>query len=75
MEPRFGLHPIGLWNEDAVVTFYAPINPAQDSYSFVRLRGTSEAGAVEAQVRRLTTVMKELGHTHVDLPKIDIEGG
>jgi FkbM family methyltransferase len=73
-EPRFRFYPCGLWHEDTTVLFYAPANPGHDSYSIVNLQSTAEERAVEAPVRRLSSITRDLGHDHVDLLKIDIEG-
>ncbi len=71
-EPRFHMHPVGLWDEDTVVSFFAPSHPTGDSWSALNLQATQES--VQLEVRRLSTVMRELGHEHIDLLKIDIEG-
>lgn len=73
-EPRFAFHPWGLWHEDTTVRFFAPADERHDSYSIVNLQGTGEDRAVEAPVRRLSSIARELGHDHIDLLKIDIEG-
>jgi FkbM family methyltransferase len=71
-EPRFHMHAVGLWDEDTVVPFFAPRNPAHDSWSALNLQQTHDS--VQLEVRRLATVMRELGHDQIDLLKIDIEG-
>jgi FkbM family methyltransferase len=71
-EPRFHLHPFGLWDEDAVLPFFAPRGPADDSWSALNLQQTHDSVALE--VRCLSTIMRDLGHDHIDLLKIDIEG-
>jgi len=70
--PRFHFMPVGLWSEDTCVDFFAPANPAHVSHSITNLQGTTETMRVE--VRRLSSVMKELGHDHLDVLKLDIEG-
>lgn len=69
---QFLFHPWGLWNEDRVVDFFVPAGEGRDSYSIVNL-GETESSA-PGVVRRLGTIMRELGHDHIDLLKIDIEG-
>jgi FkbM family methyltransferase len=71
-EPRFHMHAVGLWDEDAVVPFFAPRHPSHDSWSALNLQQTQES--VQLEVRRLATVMRDLGHDCIDLLKIDIEG-
>lgn len=68
----FAFHPWGLWNEDRVVQFFVPRNPEHDSFSIVNLPQTAES--IPGEVRKLSTIMRALGHDHVDLLKIDIEG-
>jgi FkbM family methyltransferase len=70
--PRFHFHPYGLWNEDAVLKFYAPADPTHVSHSILNLQKTDQY--FEAPCRRLSGVMKDNGHAHLDLLKLDIEG-
>jgi FkbM family methyltransferase len=70
--PRFDFHAVGLWSEDATLRFYAPRDPAHVSHSIVNLQGTDEY--FEAPCRSLMNLMRGLGHDHIDLLKIDIEG-
>lgn len=70
--PRFRFQPLGLWNEDADLTFHAPANPSHVSHSLTGLQG--HRPSFTAPCRRLTTLMRDLGHNRVDLLKIDIEG-
>lgn len=71
-EPRYCFYPIGLWSEDTTLRFYAPQNPQHVSHSAVNLQRTAEY--FEAPCRRLSSIMRELGHDRIDLLKIDIEG-
>jgi len=71
-EPKFRFMPIGLWSGDASLRFYSPRNPEHVSHSIMNLQGTSEW--FEAQTRSVASLMTELGHTTIDLLKIDIEG-
>lgn len=70
--PKYHFTPVGLWDSEDVLKFYAPINPAHDSYSAVNLQHTQTY--VTAPVKRLSQIMRENNHTHLDLLKIDIEG-
>jgi FkbM family methyltransferase len=70
--PRYHFGDVGLWHEDGTLRFYAPSNPSHVSHSIVNLQGTTEY--IEGKVRRLSHIMKENGHGHIDLLKIDIEG-
>ena len=71
-QPRFQFHPLGLWHEEASLSFYAPKDPRHVSHSVVNLQKTSDY--FEAPCKRLSTVMRELGHDRLDLLKLNIEG-
>jgi FkbM family methyltransferase len=64
--------PLGLWGRNEVQRFYVPKNTAWVSHSILNLQKTESY--FEAPCQTLKTIMKELGHTRVDLLKIDIEG-
>lgn len=66
----FNFHAIGIGDRDATTAFSPPERDANVSYS--PLRG--DAAGIELPVRRLSTIMSELGHDRVDLLKLDIEG-
>ena len=67
---QFNFHPYGLGRRDGVMKFYDPPNPKNVSYSSARKNGVPS----EFPVKRLATIMRELGHDHIDILKIDIEG-
>lgn len=69
---RFIFHPFGIADYDGVASFNPPANSAFVSYSMVQK--TTKQQAVEAPVYRLGTIMGKLGHPHIDLLKMDIEG-
>ena len=69
---RFTFHPYGLWSEDTMLRFYSNPRPGHGSLSAVNLHGTDEY--VEAPVRSLRSIMRDLQHDHIDILKIDIEG-
>lgn len=65
-------HDCGLWSSDGVQRFHAPKNPDHVSHSIVNLQQTDEC--FEAQCCTLDGLMASLGHDHIDMLKIDIEG-
>lgn len=71
-EPRFRFLPVGLWDRDATLRFYAPRDASHVSHSVMNLQRTTTW--FEAEVRSLESIMRELGHDEIDLLKIDIEG-
>ena len=64
--------PNGLWKEDTIMKFYAPKTPTHVSHSILNLQKTDHY--FEAPCKKVATLMKELGHDHIDLLKLDIEG-
>ena len=67
----FIFHPVGLAAHDGTAAFSPP--PKREWVSFA-MTGSRADGAVEAPVRRLKTLMKQLSHDRIDLLKMDIEG-
>src|SRR3990167_6305181 len=61
------LLPIGLWDSNTTLKFYQPQNPAHVSHSILNLQKTEEY--FEAECKKLSTIMGELGHTYIDLLK------
>ncbi len=71
-EPRFRFAPVGLWDEDTTMRFFAPSNPDHVSHSILNLQRTEHY--FEADCRSVTSLMRERGHDRIDLLKMDIEG-
>ena len=71
-QPRFHFQPLGLWHEEATLRFYAPQDPRHVSHSILNLQGTDDY--FEAACKTLSSIMAELGHDHLDLLKLNIEG-
>ena len=69
---QYKFFPIGLWSKEEIKRFYAPQNPDYVSHSILNLQKTDTF--FDAKCKRLSHIMKELGHTHLDLLKLDIEG-
>ena len=70
--PLIHFHPVGLWDCEATLKFYAPANPAHVSHSVLNLQHTDTY--FEARCRSLADLMQRNGHDCLDLLKIDIEG-
>jgi FkbM family methyltransferase len=69
---KLTFHPVGLFDQDDTLRFYAPKNRAHVSHSAVNLQGTADY--FEARCRSPRSLMRELGHARIDLLKLDIEG-
>lgn len=70
---RFVLHEYGIAAFNGTVAFNPPENPAFVSYTLLE-RPSTAARAIQVPIRRLSTIMEELGHDRIDLLKMDIEG-
>jgi FkbM family methyltransferase len=68
---EFLFYPIGLSHEDGTLVFYSPENE-----NFISHKAYAEPSskAIEVKCQKLGTISKNLGHTSIDLLKIDIEG-
>ena len=71
--PGFVVHPYGIADRDASVAFCPPVKAHHVDHSIVDRIATRHQ-AIEVPMKRLSTVMRELGHDHIDLLKMDIEG-
>jgi FkbM family methyltransferase len=70
--PEFVFHPIGLADTDEEVPFAMPLQEGWDSFSLPP-EGSDEE-VVHCPVRRLETIAADLGHSRIDVLKMDIEG-
>lgn len=70
---NFVLHEYGLAAIDGELQFNPPENPDHVSHTVLDRPATRER-AISVPVRRLQTIMGELGHPHIDILKMDIEG-
>ena len=65
-------HELGVWKQKEVLKFFAPQDETHISHSISNLQHTSRY--FEANVDRLSNLMQQNGHDHLNLLKIDIEG-
>lgn len=70
-----GLHfmDCGIADFNGTASFFPPAVKEHVSHSILR-RPHNTGDAVEVPVKRLSTIMDELGHTRLDILKMDIEG-
>jgi FkbM family methyltransferase len=71
LPPGYFVHGYGIAHFDGTASFAPPKNPAHVSHS--TLAG-HEGERIEFPVKRLSSVLAELGHERVELMKLDIEG-
>ncbi len=69
---KFRFFDIGLADYNGNANFQLPANP--EFVSGVFTQDTENAQIIEVKVKRLKTIMQQLGHSHIDLLKMDIEG-
>lgn len=70
---EFQFHPWGIADFDGTASFHAPKNPEHVSHTLLE-GGNVGTGTIEVPVFRLRTIMDKLGHDHIDILKMDIEG-
>jgi FkbM family methyltransferase len=70
---EFRLFQYAIAGYDGIAKLFPHDNPDFVSHSLIPRKATASQ-AVEVQVRTLPAVMLELGHDHLDLLKMDIEG-
>ena len=63
--------PIGLWDSPRTCSLL-PADPSHASFSALNLQSTSEP--VLLPVEDLVSIAARLGHDHIDMLKLDIEG-
>jgi FkbM family methyltransferase len=70
LPPQLILHEYGVAGSDGSIAFYPPTDPTHISFSLVKRAGKE----CRCPVYRISTIMRMLGHDHIDLLKMDIEG-
>jgi FkbM family methyltransferase len=73
LPPQFVFHQYGISDFDGRLDFYPPRRRSNTHYSQERCSGRA-ATPVRGQVHCLTTIMRRLGHQHLDVLKLDVEG-
>jgi FkbM family methyltransferase len=66
----FAAFPCGVADYDGVQSFSLPTMPDWDDYSVRRI----SANKIECTVKRIGTLIDEIGITHIDVIKMDVEG-
>ncbi len=74
LSPQFRFHAVGIADFDGDADFFLPPRPDFISHSIVRAPQFSDQ-SIKVPVIRLITAMSRFGHTHIDVLKMDIEGG
>ncbi len=73
---KFHFYPYGLAAIDGTITFSEPAGANIHSLKISDTEGSRDAGLKthKLPVHRLPTIMQNLGHHHIDILKMDIEG-
>ena len=71
---NFHFFPYGLSDHVGFEKFYLPKNKDFVSASVVLHDGVDAEDAIDVPMKTLPQIMGELGHTHIDILKMDIEG-
>jgi FkbM family methyltransferase len=70
---QFHFHDVGIADVDGEATFYLPRRADYVSHSLICARQYSRE-SIRVRMIRLATAMCQLGHTRIDVLKMDIEG-
>ena len=74
LSAHFRFYPVGIADVDGNLAFFLPSRPDFISHSVVRSPQYS-GQSITVPVIRLATAMTRLRHNHIDVLKLDIEGG
>lgn len=67
--------PVGISDHDGFMEFFAPDNQNHTSYTVVEnVYQKNINKTIKAPVKKISTILKEMGHSSIDLLKMDIEG-
>lgn len=69
---KFRFYQYGISDKDGVITFFPPLNPNHVSFSTKAIEKSQKG--IQLPVYCLNSIMDKLGHSKIDLLKIDIEG-
>lgn len=73
---KFNFHPWAVTDNDGTITLYPRVRGNKQSkvmYTLIAEEGATDSG-VEVPAFTIDTIMSTLGHDHIDLMKVDIEG-
>jgi FkbM family methyltransferase len=71
---KFKFFNCGIDTKDGFVDFFLPKNSGHVSGSVVSQKNVSTLNKLSVEMKSLTKIMDELGHQHIDVLKMDIEG-
>lgn len=71
---NFKYFDYGIANKSGLVDFYLPKNPDFVSGSLVAQDNVDSSDKVSVKMKSIQDIITELGHSHIDVLKMDIEG-
>lgn len=71
---KFHFYDYGISNKSGYIEFYLPKNPEYVSGSIITQKNVDILKSISVEMKSLTDIMNELGHKHIDVLKMDIEG-
>ena len=71
---NFKFYPLGLGGKDGTMNFFPPLRESSTHFSPVKRYDEDDRDVIIAPVKSLTSIASDLGHNHIDLLKMDIEG-
>jgi FkbM family methyltransferase len=70
---QFRFHRVAIAAIDGILTLHPPVDPSHVSHTVVA-SCSGNGPSLRVPARRLGAILQDLGHDHVDLLKMDIEG-
>ncbi len=74
LNKKFHFYEFGISDKSEIVDFFLPNNPQYVSGSIINQKNVDSVSKVSVEMKSLADIMNELGHKHIDVLKMDIEG-
>jgi FkbM family methyltransferase len=71
---NFNFYDFGIGNKSGFVDFYLPKNPEYISGSYIIQNNVNSLEKIVVKMKSFEDIINELGHKHIDILKMDIEG-
>lgn len=71
---KFSFYKFGINNTTGIVDFYLPKNPNHVSGSSIIQDNIDMREKLSVNMKTINDIVRELGHSHIDILKMDIEG-
>ena len=71
---KFHFYGFGISDKSGFADFYLPKNPEYVSGSIIKQKNVDLMKKVSVEMKSIKDIMNELGHQHIDVLKMDIEG-